>query len=45
MAALEAAFVKVAKAYGHRTGVSYAAWRAVGVSPAVLTAAGISRSA
>ena len=34
--ALEAEFVKVAKSYGERTGVSYAAWRAVGVTPAVL---------
>jgi hypothetical protein len=44
VAALEAAFVKVAKSYGARTGVSYAAWRAVGVTPAVLTAAGIGRA-
>lgn len=41
--ALEAEFVKVAKGYGERTGVSYAAWRAVGVTPAVLAAAGVSR--
>lgn len=45
MGALEAEFVKVAKAYGERTGVSVAAWRAVGISPAVLKAAGISRTA
>lgn len=45
IAALEAEFVKVAKAYGERTGISQAAWRAVGVTPAVLKAAGISRSA
>ena len=44
MTALEAEFVKVAKSYGERTGVSYAAWRAVGVTPAVLKAAGISRA-
>lgn len=44
MTALEADFVKVAKAYGDRTGVSYAAWRAVGVTPATLKAAGISRA-
>lgn len=43
--ALEADFVRVAKGYGERTGVSYAAWRAVGITPAVLKAAGISRSA
>lgn len=43
MGALEAEFIKVAKAYGERTGVSHAAWRAVGINPAVLTAAGIAR--
>lgn len=43
--ALEAEFVRVAKGYGARTGVSYAAWRAVGVTPAVLRSAGVSRSA
>ena len=42
---LEAEFVKVAKAYGERSGVSLAAWRAVGVNPAVLKAAGISKGA
>jgi len=45
IAALEAEFVKVAKTYGERTGISQAAWRAVGVTPAVLKAAGISRTA
>lgn len=45
LGALEADFVKVAKGYGERTGVSYAAWRAVGITPAVLKAAGISRGA
>ena len=45
MSALEAEFIKVAKAYGERTGVSHAAWRAVGIPPAVLKAAGISRGA
>ncbi len=45
MGALEAEFIKVAKAYGERTGVSLAAWRAVGINPAVLKAAGITRSA
>ena len=43
LTALEAEFVKVAKSYGARTGVSYAAWRAVGIAPAVLKAAGITR--
>ncbi len=42
---LEADFVKVAAAYSKRKGISYAAWRAVGVEPAVLKQAGISRSA
>jgi hypothetical protein len=42
--ALEAAFVGVARSYSQRTGVSYAAWRAVGVAATVLKAAGISRS-
>ena len=45
MSALEAEFIKVAKAYGERTGVSHAAWRAVGIPPAVLKAAGISHGA
>jgi hypothetical protein len=45
LTALEAEFVKVAKSYAERTGVSYAAWRAVGISPAVLKAAGITRGA
>ena len=45
ISALEAEFVKVAKSYGERTGVSYAAWRAVGVAPGVLKAAGIGRGA
>ena len=44
VSALEAEFVRVAKSYGDRTGVSYAAWRAVGVTPAVLKTAGVSRS-
>lgn len=40
---LEDAFVKVAKSYGERKGISYASWRDVGVSPAVLTRADIKR--
>lgn len=44
ISALEAEFVKVAKSYGDRTGVSYTAWRSVGVPASVLQAAGISRS-
>lgn len=41
---LEANFVKVAKSYGARNGLSYAAWRSVGVDASVLKAAGIPRS-
>jgi len=43
LAGLEAEFVKVAKAYSRRQGISYAAWRAVGVPAAVLKKAGVSR--
>ena len=41
---LEKAFVEVARPYGARKGISYAAWRAAGVSPAVLRQAGITRA-
>jgi hypothetical protein len=41
---LEAQFVKAARNYSERKGISYAAWRAIGVSPATLTKAGITRS-
>ena len=41
---LEAEFLKIAKKYGARNGISYQAWRAVGVDAAVLKRAGISRS-
>ena len=40
---LEADFARVAQAYSKRRGISYAAWRAVGVEPSVLKKAGISR--
>lgn len=40
---LEADFVKAAKDYGQRKGLSYAAWRAAGVAPAILRRAGITR--
>ncbi len=40
---LEAAFVEVAAAYAERKGVTYEAWRSVGVAPRVLKAAGIGR--
>ena len=43
LAALEEAFIAAAGPYAARKGYSYAAFRAVGVSPAVLRAAGIKR--
>ena len=42
--AFEKGFVKVAKGYGARKGISYSAWRAVGVSAPVLQRAGIPRT-
>ena len=44
LSALEANFVDHAAGYGGRRGISYAAWREVGVSAATLKAAGIRRS-
>ena len=44
LSALEATFVDHAASYGGRRGISYAAWREVGVSAATLKAAGIRRS-
>jgi hypothetical protein len=44
MEALEAAFVKVAKAYSERQGIAYSTWREVGVSAATLKAAGVART-
>ena len=41
---LEADFVEVAKSYAERKGISYAAFRELGVSAATLTKAGIARS-
>jgi len=43
--ALEKSFVKVARQYGERKGISYAAWRTVGVSASVLQQAKIPRTA
>ena len=40
---LENAFVDVAKSYSDRKGISYASWRDVGVTPATLKRAGITR--
>lgn len=42
-AALEAEFVRVAKAYGDYSGITFAAWRQVGVAAEVLEQAGIAR--
>jgi hypothetical protein len=43
LSALEAAFVKTAGAYSDRKGISYAAWRELGVPADVLKRANISR--
>lgn len=43
LARLENAFVKVARSYGERKGISYSVWRAAGVSPAILQRAGVIR--
>jgi hypothetical protein len=45
IAALENDFVSVASSYSQRQGISYAAWRQIGVEPSVLSKAGISRGA
>ena len=44
LSALEKQFIKVAKAYGERKGITYSTWRAAGVSAAVLAKAEIPRS-
>src|SRR5215208_4279242 len=45
LSGLEDDFVSTARAYGQRKGISYAAWRELGVSAPVLKKAGITRSA
>ncbi|HZN16509.1 MAG TPA: hypothetical protein VFB78_19750 [Acidimicrobiales bacterium] len=40
---MEAEFIKVAKVYGDRTGITFSAWRQVGVEADVLEKAGIVR--
>jgi hypothetical protein len=45
LSGIEAEFVKAAKGYGERKGISYAAWRELGVTPEVLKKAGIGRGA
>jgi hypothetical protein len=44
LSAFEAEFVAAAKGYSERKGISYAAWRELGVPPAILKQAGISRA-
>lgn len=44
MASLEDAFVDVAAEYSDRKGISYSAWRELGVPAAVLKRAGIART-
>jgi len=43
LSSFEEAFVAAAKGYGERKGISYAAWRELGVPADVLKKAGISR--
>lgn len=43
MDSLEAEFADVAKGYSERKGLTYAAWREIGVEPSVLKRAGIGR--
>jgi hypothetical protein len=45
VSSLEKQFIKVARSYADRLGISYAAWRQVGVDPEVLERAGITRAA
>lgn len=44
LGALEKQFIKVAKSYGERKGISYGTWRTAGVSAAVLQKAGVART-
>ena len=43
LSALEDGFVEAAAAYGSRKGISYAAWREIGVPASILKRAGITR--
>jgi hypothetical protein len=45
LSGFEAEFVKAAKGYSERKGISYTAWRELGVPAAVLKQAGIGRGA
>jgi hypothetical protein len=42
--ALEKEFVEIARSYSERKGISYSAWRTIGVDASVLKAAGIPRT-
>lgn len=44
LAGIEAGFLAAAKPYSERKGISYAAWREIGVPASTLRAAGITRS-
>ena len=44
LSGIEQDFVDAAAAYSKRKGISYAAWRELGVEPVVLKRAGISRA-
>jgi hypothetical protein len=44
LSGLEEDFVSTARSYGERKGISYAAWRELGVSAPILKRAGITRS-
>ena len=44
LTSVEKDFIKIAKSYAKRNGISYAAFRELGVGAYVLTAAGISRT-
>ena len=43
LSALEEDFVSAAREYGERKGISYAAWREMGIDSAILKRAGITR--
>lgn len=45
LAELESGFIAAAQGYSERKGISYAAWREIGVPASVLKAAGIGRGA
>ncbi len=45
LVALERDFVAAARSYSHRKGISYAAWRELGVPAATLRRAGVARAA